>query len=105
MSVTMSESPHTPASSESDVLASTSGEPLSSPPSEGDTQGATMLIEALRAGDEGIEEVAGYQRAEAAASDLWTPPTADLPDVGEASFGPLPPLCQGEVRQVLLLDY
>jgi len=87
----MSDAPHTPASSEADLVGYTSDQALESPPSEGDGASAAMQIEALRTGDDGVEDVEGYARAEGAASDLWTPPTADLPDVGEASFGPLPP--------------
>lgn len=88
----MSDAPHTPASSESDLVGYASDQPLSSPPSEGGTgKSAALQVEALQAGDDGVEDVEGYVRAEGAASDLWTPPTADLPDAGEASFGPLPP--------------
>lgn len=87
----MSDAPHMPVSSES-ALVGYSDLALSSPPSEGDAAetGAT-LAEALHAGDDGIEDVPGYVGAEGAAADLWTPPTADLTDVGEASFGPPPP--------------
>ena len=88
----MSDAPHTPASSESDLIGYAVETPLSSPPSEGDPEAtAGMSYESLKAGDEGVEDVAGYAPGEAAVADLWTPPTADLPDAGEASFGPLPP--------------
>jgi len=43
---------------------------------------------------EGREPVEGYLRTEAAPEELWTPPTADLPDIGEASFGPPPPVAE-----------
>ncbi len=86
----MSDAPHTPASSESDLVGFAPDQPLSSPPSEGDA-GEGANVEALGSGYDGVEDVEGYVHPEGAASDLWTPPTADLPDVGEASFGPLPP--------------
>jgi glutamyl endopeptidase len=43
-------------------------------------------------GNQGIEVVEGYKRAEFAMAQLWTPPeSANLRDIGEASFGPPPP--------------
>ncbi len=87
----MPDAPHTPASNEAGVLSSSEDQPLSSPPNEGDPGEAAMVIEALGAGDEGVEDVPGYQRPEAPVAELWTPPMAGVPDVGEASFGPLPP--------------
>lgn len=52
------------------------------------------MIESLQAGDEGLEDVEGYARAQGPLEDLWTAPMADLPDVGEASFGPPPPVIE-----------
>jgi glutamyl endopeptidase len=44
-----------------------------------------------RVRSDGTEEVEGYKAATAAApAKLWTPPSADLPDIGEASFGKSP---------------
>jgi V8-like Glu-specific endopeptidase len=58
-------------------------------PDEGSTaESAAMTIQAMRAGDEGIEDVAGYVRRSGSQAELWTAPMADLPDIGEASFGP-----------------
>jgi glutamyl endopeptidase len=59
-------------------------QPILQAPSEGPGAEPTMPT------DEGGEPVEGYSRTEAAPAELWTPPTADLPDIGEASFGPLP---------------
>ncbi|WP_327351284.1 trypsin-like serine peptidase [Streptomyces sp. NBC_01304] len=54
-------------------------------PSEG-SQG-----EAQHATSEGLEQVENYRRPEHFAPESWTPPSATLPDIGEASFGPPPP--------------
>jgi glutamyl endopeptidase len=87
----MSDAPHTPASSESDDVGYASDQPLLSPPSEGASGESAMPIESLSAEYDGVEDVQGYVHPEGAVAELWTPPMADLPDVGEASFGPLPP--------------
>lgn len=54
------------------------------PPSEG-AQG-----EVLHGTGEGLEPVEGYRRPEGFPPEAWTAPTAALPDIGEASFGPPP---------------
>ncbi|MDQ3938168.1 MAG: serine protease [Chloroflexota bacterium] len=64
-----------------------------SPPSEG-AAGESLQLEALSSADEGVEDVPGYARPAGALEELWTPPSADLPDVGEASFGPPPPAAE-----------
>ncbi len=89
----MSDAPHTPTSSESQFAGYASGELLASPPSEGDA-GESLQLEALSSADEGVEDVSGYARPAGALGELWTPPSADLPDVGEASFGPPPPAAE-----------
>ena len=89
----MSDAPHTPTSSESQFAGYTSGEAMASPPSEGDA-GERLQLEKLSSADEGVEDVAGYARPAGALGELWTPPSADLPDVGEASFGPPPPAAE-----------
>lgn len=93
----MSDAPHTPSSSEADLVGHGTDQPLSSPPSEGSAAGSAIRVEALRSGQKGVEDVEGYARSEGAAADAWTPPTADLPDVGEASFGPLPPQAESVI--------
>lgn len=89
----MSDAPHTPTSSESEYAGYASGESLSSPPSEGEA-GESLRLEALSSADNGVEDVEGYVRPAGPLADLWTPPSADLPDAGEASFGPLPPAAE-----------
>ncbi|WP_328868744.1 endopeptidase [Streptomyces sp. NBC_00287] len=51
---------------------------------------------AIPPGADGLEHVEGYQRPEyeRLAAEIWTAPTADLRDIGEASFGPLPPVAE-----------
>ncbi|MEF3115225.1 trypsin-like serine peptidase [Streptomyces chrestomyceticus] len=46
--------------------------------------------DAARPTAEGLENVRGYNRPEGSPEQLWQPPTAVLPDIGEASFGPPP---------------
>ena len=54
----MSVAPHTPASSETDLVGHAADQPLSSPPSEGEAgRSAAMQVEALRAGKAGVEDV------------------------------------------------
>lgn len=47
-------------------------------------------------GADGLEQVGDYQRPEydRLSADAWTAPTAELPDIGEASFGPVPPVAE-----------
>ncbi|MEC4017200.1 hypothetical protein [Streptomyces sp. H27-D2] len=47
--------------------------------------------EPAKGSSEGLEQVRGYKRPEGTPDQLWAPPTAELRDIGEASFGPLPP--------------
>jgi len=61
--------------------------PILHPPSEGAGKSKS------KATDDGTEHVKGYVRTEAA-PEIWTPPTAELPDIGEASFGPPPPAAE-----------
>jgi V8-like Glu-specific endopeptidase len=90
----MSDTPHTPESSESVLIGYDSDEPLS-PPDEGDKRAsAARQFETLSTSDEGVEDVEGYVGVQGDASDLWTPPSADLPNAGEASYGPLPPAAE-----------
>lgn len=50
--------------------------------------------ESSRGSAEGLEQVRGYTRPEGVPEQLWQPPTAELPDIGEASFGPPPPAAE-----------
>jgi glutamyl endopeptidase len=78
---------HTPVSNQPEEAGTvTFDQPILESPSEGE-EGETSSAAA-----EGREEIEGYSRTEAAPQELWTAPTADLPDIGEASFGPLPPV-------------
>ncbi len=53
-----------------------------------------MSVESASSGDEGLEKVDGYTRSGGSVSTMFTPPTASLPDAGQASFGPLPPVAE-----------
>lgn len=89
----MSDAPHTPTSSEAAGYAT--DQEIGDGPDEGGTaESAAMTVEALRAGDEGIEDVEGYVRSGGNRAELWTPPIADLRDIGEASFGPPGPVAE-----------
>lgn len=91
----MLDAPDTPISSETELGGSSSNGSHNVPPSEGEgKESAERSIAALAYGDEGLEDVEGFVRASGAASELWTPPTADLPNAGEASYGPLPPAAE-----------
>ena len=82
----MSNGPHTPVSNQpEDPAPETQEQPILEQPSEGKGGQKSDVT------DEGGEAVEGYARTEAAPDALWVPPTADLPDIGEASFGPPPP--------------
>jgi V8-like Glu-specific endopeptidase len=63
------------------VTDGTPAEPVTEAPADGSDGGATS------APADGREAVAGHVRAEGAPSELWTAPTAALPDIAEASFG------------------
>jgi glutamyl endopeptidase len=80
-----SDGQHTPVSNQPEEHEPGALEqPILQAPSEGEGAGPTPPT------DEGREPVEGYARTEAAPEEIWTPPSADLPDIGEASFGPLP---------------
>jgi glutamyl endopeptidase len=82
--------PHTPVSNEPEERA-TVGKAASRPPSEGKDPRTS------KPGPEGTEQVEGAKpRAlvEAAAAALTAPDTGKLRDIGEASFGPPPPLAE-----------
>jgi glutamyl endopeptidase len=65
------------------------GQPVTQPPSEGIDPGTAQQI------DDGVEAVEGYHRPEAAMTELWTAPAStELRDIGEASFGPPPPIAE-----------
>jgi|SRR5947209_7036994 len=90
--------PHTPTSNQPEEMAEAAGKPVSQPPSEG-TQPRTNPPR-----EDGTEEVKGHRRtklvdpteagAETAAADLFVAPHKELRDIGEASFGPPPPLAE-----------
>jgi glutamyl endopeptidase len=81
-----SEDPDTPVSNQPEV--SVPIELAIQPPSEGTDSGASGVAN-------GTELVEGHVRTEAALSELWTAPvTTQLRDIGEASFGPPPPLAE-----------
>ena len=74
---------HKPVSNRPEETVSVT-ETASQPPSEG--TGPAVH------GNQGMEVVKEYRRAEFAMTQLWTPPeSTKLRDIGEASFGPLPP--------------
>ena len=63
-------------------------QPVFQPPSEG----TDSVVSAVA---DGTELVEGHVRTEAALSELWTAPaTTQLRDIGEASFGPHPPIAE-----------
>ena len=77
----------TPVSNQpTEGAAVTLDQPILQPPSigqDGQAPGATAA---------GMEDVEGHSRTEAAPAELWAAPTTSLPDIGEASFGPPPPV-------------
>lgn len=78
---------HTPVSNQPEVAAGGVPEqPLTESPSVGAAGGD------VSAPANGRESVEGYSRTEGTLAELWTAPTAELPDVGEASFGPPGPV-------------
>ncbi|MGW5737705.1 MULTISPECIES: trypsin-like serine peptidase [Streptomyces] len=84
----MPQDPHSSVSNEpadGTVTMAAEQEAVLQPASEG-TQG-----EPQHSTGEGLEHVEGYRRPEHFAPEAWTAPTAALPDIGEASFGPPPP--------------
>ncbi len=80
----MSNGPHSPTSNQPDEHAPDKlDQPILESPSEGEGGGTTDATN-------GTEAVAGHARTEASPQELWTPPSAQLPDIGVASFGLLP---------------
>ncbi|MBT2490685.1 endopeptidase [Streptomyces sp. ISL-96] len=78
---------HTAVSNQPDELAALAQEQaVFQGPSEG-VQGTPA-----QGTPDGLEAVEGYQRPEYdnIPAETWTPPTAPLPDIGEASYGPAP---------------
>jgi glutamyl endopeptidase len=62
-------------------------EPVFQPPSEN--------TDSVAGGEDGTERVQGHAQTEVALLRLWTAPaTTQLPDIGEASFGPPLPLAE-----------
>lgn len=78
---------HVPVSNQPGEEAIIGGE-FQESPEEGVSPEATDVTA------EGTEAVEGYEHPEAALSDLFTPPDIRFPDIGEASFGPPPPLAE-----------
>jgi glutamyl endopeptidase len=58
------------------------------PPSEGSADSAATDVA------DGTELVEGHDRKELSPTELFVAPTTALPDIGEASFGPPPPLAE-----------
>jgi len=58
------------------------------PPEEGENPQTTDVT------SEGTEAVEGYEHPKGPLSELFTPPTIQFPDIGEASFGPPPPMAE-----------
>jgi V8-like Glu-specific endopeptidase len=81
---------HTPVSNlRAEAAAQVVGKPTATPPSEG------VNPKTQRPREDGSEAVKGHERTEAAAAELFkAPEDKALPDIGEASFGPPPPLAE-----------
>ncbi|MDJ0636357.1 MAG: trypsin-like serine protease [Xenococcaceae cyanobacterium MO_188.B29] len=82
---------HTPISNQPEEEAAVKEEQqVSQPPSEG------VKSEKTSVKDDDTEAVKDYKRTKAAAAELWTLPEsiAELHDIGEASFGPPPPIAE-----------
>ncbi|MEU1010246.1 endopeptidase [Streptomyces sp. NPDC005890] len=80
----MTRDQHTSVSNQpAEQLALAAEQAIFQPPSEG------VAGTAAPAGTNGMEQVEGYVRPEydRIPAELWTPPTAELPDIGVASFG------------------
>jgi V8-like Glu-specific endopeptidase len=78
----MSEGNHTPVSNlPEEAVIATPEQPLVESPSLGSAGRETSEP------SDGREQVPNFARTEGSAADLWVPPTAALPDIGEASFG------------------
>ena len=80
---------HTPVSNLRTEAAQVVGKPSSTPPSEG------VNPKTLRPREDGSEAVKSHGRTEAATAELFiAPEDKDLRDIGEASFGPPPPIAE-----------
>jgi glutamyl endopeptidase len=82
---------HTPISNQpKEEVAIKEEQKVSQPPSQG------VKSENTQAKDDGTETVKDYKRTKATAAEIWTLPKsiADLHDIGEASFGPSPPIAE-----------
>ena len=85
---------HTPVSSLPETAAATSAEKkATSDPSTGEAK-----TDAVKLKDDGIEAVSGFKLVEVtekSMAELYSAPDKEkLPDIGEASFGPPPPLSE-----------
>ena len=81
--------PHTPVSNHpAPTAAEAAGKPVSTPPSEGREPKTNPV------NNDGSEAVKGRKQVEAALAEMFTAPVHKEPlrDIGEASFGPPPPL-------------
>jgi glutamyl endopeptidase len=83
----MTRGQHTPVSNQPEEEEETA-EALAQVALESPSEGRGAV--GSHATDDGREDV-GHSRAQRALAEMWTPPTDDLRDIGEASFGPPPP--------------
>lgn len=82
---------HTSVSNEPEEAAEIVGKAASKAPSEGEDSKTGKV------NDDGTEAVKGYKRIEvsrAMMAEFFTAPSAELRDIGEASFGPPPPAAE-----------
>lgn len=78
---------HTPVSNLGVETNGSSGKTLSNPPSEGPN------ADTPKARNDGTEDIAGHRLVETVRAELFVAPVAkNLPDIGEASYGPPPPI-------------
>lgn len=78
---------HTPVSSLGTETNGNSGKTLSNPPEEGPN------ADTPKARDDGTEDIRGHQLVESVRAEMFIAPVAKaLPDIGEASYGPPPPI-------------
>ncbi|GAA2295093.1 hypothetical protein GCM10010234_41120 [Streptomyces hawaiiensis] len=87
----MTRDEHTSVSNQPEGLSALAAEqPLFRGPSEG-VEGTPA-----QPGSDGLEQLEGYRRPEyeTLSTEVWTAPTAELRDIGEASFGPAHPLAE-----------
>ncbi|MFJ2821373.1 trypsin-like serine peptidase [Streptomyces toxytricini] len=82
----MTNGPHTAVSNQPvELTAPAAEQAVFEGPSEGAQGGSPAAFTS-----DGLEQVAGHTRAlpESVPAEAWTAPSAPLPDIGEASFGP-----------------